>query len=193
MLEGKLVNLRSLEMTDVERGYTWINDREVTRHLAARYPVSRADEERWFGGTPTNSFEGVRLGIETKDGTHIGNIDLHRGGYPEDRNAGLGIMIGEKPHWSKGYGSDAIVTLLRFAFGEMNLNRVWLTVDARNERAVTCYLKCGFQEEARGRQDRFAEGAYHDTLVMGVLRDEFVSQHGAEMEMKKEGGTNAGG
>jgi RimJ/RimL family protein N-acetyltransferase len=98
---------------------------------------------------------------------------------PEDRKAGLGIIIGEKEYWSKGYGSDAIVTLLRFAFHEMNLHRVQLSVHDGNDRAKACYRKCGFVEEGRLRQDRFARGRYIDTLIMGVLRDEFRALHGA--------------
>ncbi|MGB2694811.1 MAG: GNAT family protein [Dehalococcoidia bacterium] len=191
MLEGKLVKLRARELADVDRAYAWINDREVTRHLIARYPLSRADEEQWLKNTPTNSVgNGVALAIETQDGTHIGNIDLHPVAS-EDRHAALGVMIGEKDYWSKGYGTDAIVTLLRFAFDEMNLNRVWLTVDDRNERARACYRKCGFREEARWRQDRFTEGAYHDTLVMGVRRDEFAALHN-NGTIAEEGGHHAG-
>ena len=176
MLEGTLVRLRALESTDLERDYTWINDREVTHYLyTARYPLSRADEERWLNERPTNGANGVRLGIETKDGVHIGNIDLQA--KPEDRKAVLGIMIGEKSYWSNGYGTDAIVTLLRFAFHEMNLNRVWLTTLEFNERAIACYRKCGFQEEARLRQDVFKSGRYWDIVVMGILRDEFDELH----------------
>src|SRR3990172_10452514 len=77
MLEGKLVRLRALEPTDIERAYTWINDREVTRFLRARYPMSHADEERWLERVSTNDFtRGVSLAIETKEGEHIGNIGL---------------------------------------------------------------------------------------------------------------------
>ena len=178
MLEGKVVRLRALESADLERAYGWINDREVTRYLSARYPLSRADERRWLEEGPTNGFAaGVRLAIETKEGVHIGSIGL-RQTNPEDRKAGLGIMIGEKAYWSNGYGSDAIVTLLRFAFREMNLNRVWLHVLEFNERAIACYAKCGFQEEGRLRQDRFGEGRYWDTVVMGALREEFEALHG---------------
>ncbi len=181
MLEGTLVRLRALEPTDLGRAYTWINDREVTRYLAARYPLSRADEERWLNERPTNSFGGVRLAIESKDGAHIGNIDLHQPNA-EDRKAGLGIMIGDKAYWANGYGTDAIVTLLRFAFHEMGLNRVWLHVFDFNERAIACYTKCGFREEGRLRQHRFTEGRYCDTLVMGVLREEFEALHGGAKE-----------
>ena len=179
MLEGQLVRLRPLEPTDLERAYTWVNDPEVIRYLALRYPMSRKDEQRWLEEAPTNSFAGgVRLAIETKDGVHIGNLDLHQANA-EDRKAGLGIMIGDKDYWSNGYGTDATVTLLRFAFQEMNLNRVWLHVFEFNERAISCYKKCGFQVEGRLRQHRFSQGRYWDTIVMGVLREEFQALHGA--------------
>ena len=179
MLEGTLVRLRPLEATDLERVYTWINDRDVTRFVAARYPLSHADEERWPKERPANGFaNGVQLAIETKDGVHIGNLDLHPE-FAEDRKAGLGIMLGEKDYWAKGYGTDAIVTLLRFGFHEMNLNRVWLHVFEFNPRALACYQKCGFKEEGRLRQHYYQEGRYWDSVVMGILRDEFDALHGA--------------
>lgn len=179
MLEGKLVKLRALEPGDSERAYTWINDREVTRYLAARYPLSHADEERWLERVSTNDFSrGVSLAIETKEGEHIGNIGLEDL-RPEDRKAALGILIGEKAYWSKGYGEDAIVTLLRFAFHEMNLHRVWLHTSEFNERAIACYRKCGFQEEGRLREHVFTDGRYWDALVMAILRHEFDALHGA--------------
>ena len=180
MLEGKLVTLRSLEQTDLDRSLTWANDAEVTQYLTSlRYPVSRADEERWLDDAPRNGLAGgVRLAIDTKGGEHIGSINLHRA-HPEDSKAGLGIMIGDKSHWSQGYGTDAIVTLLRFAFHEMNLHRVWLQVLEDNERAITCYRQCGFQEEVRLRQEVFRVGHYWDVLTMGILRNEFEALHGA--------------
>jgi RimJ/RimL family protein N-acetyltransferase len=180
MLEGRQVRLRAVELDDLERYYAWMNDREVTRYLAADYPLSREDERRWLESAPANGFaNGVRLAIETKDGVHIGTVALHdvRG---EDRRATLGVMIGDKQYWSNGYGSDAIVTLLRFAYDEMNLHRVQLHVFEFNERGIACYRKCGFVEEGRLRDHRYQEGRYWDVIVMGVLRDEFESLHGVE-------------
>ncbi len=172
MLHGSMVNLRALESTDLERAYAWINDREVIRYLAARYPMSRADEQRWLDQGPANSMGGVRLAIETKDGVHIGSLGLHRIS-PEDRSASLGIMIGDKAYWSNGYGTDAMRTLLRFAFDEMHLHRISLHVFEFNERAMACYRKCGFREEARLRENYYGEGRFWDVLVMGILRGEF--------------------
>ena len=84
-------------------------------------------------------------------------------------------MIGEKAYWSKGYGSDAVTTLVRFAFEEMNLNRVELHVYDFNLRGQAAYRKCGFREEGRMRDAHHTEGRFHDVVVMAVLRDEWVA------------------
>ncbi len=182
MLEGKSVRLRALEATDLEREYAWVNDREVTRYIDTCYPVSRADEERWLADQPANGFStGVRLAIDTKEGVHIGNVGL-QGVRPENRNAALGITIGDKAYWSNGHGTDAVVTLLRFGFHEMNLRRVTLHVFEFNERAIACYERCGFQAEGRLRQHHYGEGRYWDCITMGILRDEFEELHGGTME-----------
>ena len=178
MLEGKLVRLRAVEMGDLDRDFAWVNDREVTRFISMRYPISRAEEERWIRDRPPNDFSnGPFFAIETKDGVHIGNTNLMQAN-PEDRKAALGIMIGDKEYGSNGFGTDAVVTLLRFGFGEMNLNRIWLHVFEYNERAQACYRKCGFVEEGRLRQHYYSMGRYWDVIVMAILRDEFAKLHG---------------
>jgi len=179
MLIGKLVRLRRFEKEDLERVLGWINDREVTRFLAARYPFSRAQEEDWIDRVSKQPpSEGLVLAIELlADSRHIGSIGLHDVHW-EDCHASLGIMIGEKDCWGQGYGSDAIVTLLRFAFDEMNLHRVTLDVLTDNDRAIASYRKCGFVSEGTLRQAYYQEGRYRDLLTMGVLAGEFRALHG---------------
>jgi len=173
------VRLRAPEPADAERARRWLNDAEVTRYLTWRYPVS-SGEEVWLAQARTADF--LPLAIETKEGEPIGAINLHRI-FREDGTAGLGIIIGEKGYWSSGYGQDAVRTMLRFAFGEMNLRRVWLTVLADHELGIACYRKCGFVEEARLRQDVYRHGRFHDFVLMGILREEF--------EEEGEGGRDA--
>jgi RimJ/RimL family protein N-acetyltransferase len=174
MITGKLVRLRPYEISDLDRVFAWINDAEVTEHLAARYPFSREQEEEWLRDAIRHTAPPeITLAIETMaESRHIGTISLHQV-QPANRKATLGIVIGEKDYWSRGYGTDAVQTLLRFAFDEINLNRVSLDVYADNPRAIACYVKCGFVEEGRLRQDRYRRGEYADTLIMAVLRDEF--------------------
>lgn len=180
MIEGKLIKLRAQETTDVDRLFAWINDRELTRFLGMRYQVSHAAEEAWVRDRASKAiaFGDVHFAIETKEGVHIGGISFHQTS-PENRRARLGVMIGDKSYWSKGYGTDAMLTFLRFAFDEMNLHRVDLTVAAENGRAIACYRKCGFLEEVRQRRARYGRGRYGDQLIMGMLRDEFYALWGA--------------
>lgn len=177
MIEGTLVNLRPQEMSDLERMTRWVNDREVTRFHSTRYPWSLSTEEAWLANRTSRplSFAAVGLAIETKDGVHIGSCGLH-GASPEHRGAELGIMIGEKEYWSRGYGSDAVATLLRFAFQEMNLHRIELHVFDFNTRGIRAYEKCGFVEEGRMREARHQEGRYNDVVIMSVLRDDWVAR-----------------
>ena len=177
-IEGRLVRLRAIDVTDSERARVWINDREVTRNLMARYPISLASEQEWAQGAAKSvDYRDVRLGIETKDGVHIGFCGLHHG-RPEDRHAELGIMIGDKGYWDKGYGTDTMLTLVRFGFDQMNLHKVTLGVFAPNERAQAVYRKVGFVEEGRARDDYFQDGRYWDIVRMSVLEDEFRALHG---------------
>jgi RimJ/RimL family protein N-acetyltransferase len=178
IIEGKLTRLRPVQADDADRYVEWMNDPEVIRHLSARYPISHAWEEEWLASAAKRvSPPDISLAIETLDGRHIGSIGLHGIG-PEDRHASLGIVIGAKDCWSQGYGSDALRALLRFGFDEINLNRVWLEVFADNARAIASYKKCGFVEEGRLRQHWFRRGAYRDSLIMGVLREEFWTLEG---------------
>lgn len=174
MIEGKLVNLRAPEMGDLERNHRWINDREVTRYLTMRYPMSLAAEEAWMRERTARplSYDNAFFAIETKDGVHIGNVNFFSTS-PEDRKTELGIMIGEKAYWSRGYGSDALRVMLRLAFGEMNLNRVQLQVYADNARARAAYRRVGFVEEGTLRRARYQDGEYQDIVIMAVLREEW--------------------
>jgi RimJ/RimL family protein N-acetyltransferase len=174
MIVGEKVRLRPIERDDLPRFVEWFGDPEVRRYLMLYLPFSLAQEERWFENLQgrLERQEDVLLAIETADGVHIGNIGLHSIKW-KDRNAELGIAIGEKAYWSQGYGSDAIHTLLGLAFREMNLHRVFLRVDADNARGIRCYEKAGFQRDGTLREAVFREGAYIDQLMMSILQSEF--------------------
>lgn len=172
LIQGEHVRLRAREPADAERAVNWINDRDVARFLILRYPQSLEEEREWLRGTPHAGFHGVHLAIETLDGVHIGNIDL-RNVQPENRTAELGVMIGDKRYWSRGYGSDAVRALVGFAFRMMNLQRVYLHTYEYNNRAQQAFKKAGFTEEGRLRRHLFVDGRYWDVIVMGCLRDEF--------------------
>ena len=174
MIVGEKVRLRPIERDDLPRYVEWFADPEVRRYLALYLPFSLAQEERWFENLleRLERREDVVLAIETAEGVHIGNVGLHRIDW-RNRNAELGIAIGERSYWNQGYGTDAIRTLLSLAFREMNLHRVFLRVDADNARGIRCYEKAGFRREGVLREAVFKEGAYHDQYIMSILQSEF--------------------
>jgi RimJ/RimL family protein N-acetyltransferase len=180
MITGKRVRLRAIEMDDLDRFTAWMNDPEVTQYLSTAdyYPTSRLAQEQWLQAASTRTrFDDLLLAIETLESArHIGSIALHSTSA-SNRRAELGIMIGDKDYGSRGYGTDAILTILRFAFDEMNLHRVYLTVLTHNARAIACYKKCGFIEEGRLREERYLHGAYTDRLLMAILDREYRALH----------------
>jgi RimJ/RimL family protein N-acetyltransferase len=89
------------------------------------------------------------------------------------RNAEVGIVIGEKDYWNKGYGSEAMQLMLKHGFETLNLHRIWLRVYGFNTRAIRAYEKSGFVHEGRKREASFIQGKYHDVLIMSVLQPEW--------------------
>ena len=177
-MDGKLVRIRAYEKSDLDNVMAWINDEEVTRNLGSgviTYPVSRMQEEQFLeiagrsGASESNKIFAIETIAERK---YIGGIDL-RGINWIDRQAEIGIVIGDKSYWGKGYGTDAMRVIMRLGFDKMNLHRLWLHVHDYNQRAVASYEKCGFKREGVLRQEHFARGKYHDTIVMGILESEY--------------------
>ncbi len=175
MIRGSKTRLRALKHDDLRHFVRWINDPETRRFMAMRYPLSQAEEEKWWQSRAEGDGDHI-FAVETLDGTYIGNIGLHSI-ERENRRAMLGIIVGEKSYWGQGYGTDAIQAMLRWAFEYLNLHRVYLTVYAYNKRAIRSYEKCGFRHEGTMRQARYTDGQYFDELMMGILRDEFLEGH----------------
>ncbi len=176
MLYGEKTRLRRIERADIPAFVRWFGDPDVREFLMLNSPISHAQEEKWFEHQLDNSnteLFAIEINEGENAGTHIGNISLDNLNG-QTRSAELGIVIGEKAYWSQGYGSDAIRTLLRFAFEDLNLHRVALRVHQDNARGIHVYEKCGFVHEGRLREAVFKHGRYYDELRMAVLSHEFA-------------------
>lgn len=179
MINGERVRLRPVEREDLPHFVAWFQDPEVREGLLVFMPYSMGQEEKWFQGH-LDGFPGNQatqpLSIDTQDDDgnwiHIGSCGYHHIDW-RSRKGEVGISIGDKRYWNQGLGTDAMRTLVRFGFEQLNLNRVLLQVFAFNARAIRSYEKIGFVEEARLRQDLFQDGRYHDSVYMSILREEF--------------------
>jgi RimJ/RimL family protein N-acetyltransferase len=145
----------------------WLHRSEDSPELLARAALEQRVRLRL--ADPTE----IRFVIEADDGLPIGDVGLFAI-HPHGR-AELSILIGEKAYWSRGYGGDAIRTLLRLSFEELGLRRVTLIADADNARGIACYARCGFRQEGVLRAHRLRYGQPIDMLAMAVLREEFAA------------------
>lgn len=97
------------------------------------------------------------------------------------REAFVGLGIGEREFWSKGYGTDMMMLCQQYVFTELGMERLSLGLFEYNPRALRSYEKCGFRLEGRTRQDARRDGKRYDSLWMGILRDEWLQiQNGGE-------------
>lgn len=179
MIVGERVRLRAISRKDLPDFVTWLNDPEVGENITIYYPLSNEQEEKWFAEMLTHIVEEHPLGIEARDQDdwkligNIGfiNIDQH------ERSAEIGIFIGEKDYWGKGYGTEAMRLMVAYGFQNLNLNRIFLRVYETNQRGIHCYEKAGFQQEGRLRQAHFHKGMYIDVLMMSILKDEWMREN----------------
>jgi RimJ/RimL family protein N-acetyltransferase len=178
MLKGHRVILRALQREDLPRLCDFNNDLEV--QLLAEFnpprPQSLAREQTLFDEqVRTDRQGGVEFAIEAQ-GQFIGTCALGEV-HPAHGTCGVNILIGDREHWGKGYGREAISLLIEYAFNMRNVRKLWLTTSATNKRALRCYGACGFVEEGRQRQQQWLNGKYVDEVYMGLLREEWLGSN----------------
>jgi RimJ/RimL family protein N-acetyltransferase len=182
ILRGKNVHFTAQDMDQAAQPYfDWVQDAEYNRLVEDVPPVplslkgmKESNEQGWPEDDPSN----VMFLIRTNEDDRIigfANLDYiswHNG------DSYMGIGIGDKSYWSKGFGREAMDILLRYAFTEMNLHRLSLTVYEYNERAIRMYEKVGFKIEGLNRDYHYREGRRWDLVNMGILREDWLELNG---------------
>jgi RimJ/RimL family protein N-acetyltransferase len=174
MLKGQKVHLRPVKRSDIEYFLRWFNDPEVTQYLSMYLPMTEMAESKFIeelGADRTKTFFIIEA-IEGEAGKAIGSISLSSIN-PKDHHATFGIAIGDKDYWSRGYGTEAARLLVNYGFRQLNLHGINSTVIGFNERSARMHRKVGFKEEGRQREFYFKNGAFHDQIVFGILREEW--------------------
>ena len=171
MIAGEHVILRAFELEDAERCYRWMNDPNIVRTLKTRYPIAFQNEQEWLERAMHASPNERHYAIERKDDrSHIGNASIHDIDWVS-RNAWFGLFIGEPTAWNRGFGSDAIHTMVRFAFDDMNLIKLRINVFDYNDRAKHVLEGRGFVQEGKLERDFYREGQWHDIVILSIFRE----------------------
>ena len=171
-LKGKRTTLRPLLEKDIPLLMRWINDPEVRQYLLRIFPAMEADETDWLERLHKNSDKDVALMIEVK-GIPIGTMGLHGINW-KNRVATTGALIGEKQYWNKGYGTDAKMVLLDYAFNTLNLRKIMSHVKSFNKRSLAYSLHCGYKIEGCLKKQDFSHGKYHDEIILSLFKHQWL-------------------
>lgn len=189
-VEGDLIRMRELRLSDVnETYYRWMNDSSATRYLESRFfPQSKEDILEYVRVLHGKRDSVIFALILKEDGRHIGNIKLGNINWVH-RHADVGMLIGEKDCWSRGVGREAMRLITDYAFGVLNLNHLTGGIYATNSGSLRMTLKSGWREEGRRREMYFSDGAYVDSILVGVLRSEWEAERGKRKDQPGDSGS----
>ena len=171
-LVGDTIYLSPRNSEDVEIFTKWLNDFQVTDGTGRSGLMVTLNGEKAYLEKIHDNENYCFVIVTLENDEMIGTIGLEKMNY-RNRSAELGIFIGDETYRGKGIGKEAIYLILDYGFNYLNLNSIQLSVLSFNERAITCYKKCGFKEAGRLREDYYLNGKYYDKILMDILRSEF--------------------
>jgi RimJ/RimL family protein N-acetyltransferase len=171
-IKGKLVTIRAIEEDDLPALHKWGNDPDIWYMLGGwHFPSSFDSLQAWFAGVKNDKLN-QRFVIEA-EGKVIGTANLVSINW-KDKNAEHGMLIGDKENRGKGYAQDCIMSIMRYAFEELGLNRLDTTIIEYNTPSLKVYVdKCGWVKEGMQRKWYFRKGRYWDRYVVGVTQEDY--------------------
>lgn len=170
VIQGERVRLEPPTTEMIPLFCRWFADREVTRYLHMRFVPSPKMEEEWLERASKDE-HGVIWAIVV-DGHTIGTTGIHEINW-RHRRASTGIVIGERSEWGKGYGSETVRLRTRYAFTELNLEKLMTEVYEGNHASRRELEKAGYRQYGLARRHAFIEGEWHDAWLGEILRDEW--------------------
>lgn len=170
---GKKIYLRAMEPEDMEMFRDMINDPEVSRMVVGwSFPVSRKEQMDWYNRSVSDVNKRFTICLRNNNKAvgmvTLTNIDL------VNRSAFHGIKLHPTCPKGEGIGTDAVMTLMEYAFNQLNLNRLdgeWFLFNKASKRM---YEKCGWCEEGIKKQAVYRDGKYHDLAICGILKEEYL-------------------
>lgn len=168
-MRGEKVRLYAVGKENIPYIVMWRNDQEILGNLFSFLPLNNEQEEIWYENyikDPTRQYFMIQENgtINSIGVIGLDNIDYRNG------TASLSIIIGDRKYRGKGYGTDALLTLLRFAFNEMNIRKIRANTFTENKAALRLYRKVGFVIEGCLKEEIFKHGEYKDVIILSIFK-----------------------
>lgn len=170
ILQTDKIYLDILSDDNVSPDYVnWMNDYQITRYLESRWKAQTQQSIQDYIRYMNKSDNDILFGIFQKDERrHIGNIKIGSINWIH-RNADIGLLIGDRNSWGKGYASEAIQLVTKYAFESLNLHKLWAGIYVGNEGSYKAFLKAGWSDAGLFKEHRFTEGKYVDEYVVEII------------------------
>lgn len=170
-LEGKDIYLGPISINDkLDKYESWLNDQELTKYMSSgNFPITIEGVKNYIIAC-IKSKEDLLLGIFLKKGKkHIGNVKLHQIDWI-NRHAGMGIIIGDRNYWGKGYATEVINLITKHAFAKLNLRKVYAGVIDGNDGSKRAFEKVGYVVEGVMKEHFIFEDKYLDCYLMAIFK-----------------------
>ncbi|NIK80046.1 RimJ/RimL family protein N-acetyltransferase [Paenibacillus castaneae] len=176
-IEGRDIFLRFAQESDLDDYFTFLQDPESNRLTGSQREFTRDEIAAWIRKISVINSDRVDFVILLKKTNELlGEVVLNEIDSI-NRSASIRIAIQGNQHRGKGYGTEAMIQMLRVSFNVLKLHRVYLEVYTFNPRAIHVYEKIGFKREGLQRDALYMNGEFHDMITMAILEDEFRSLH----------------
>ena len=170
-LKGEKVFLRAIEKEDMEFLREMINNPELERNVVGwSFPISKYEQEKWFESQVQNK-DNIRYIIEV-DRERIGVVTITNIDW-KNRKACHGIKLCNDKIKGKGYGTDTVMTIMKYAFEELQLNKLYSTILDYNIPSMNLYKKCGWSVDGVLRESTFKGNQYVNEMAVSILKKDY--------------------
>ena len=174
-IKGKKIFLRAIEESDIPSLHSWANDPQ-TQHIMGdiNFPSSMKFHLDWFNNLKNEPFN-KRFAIESYEGELIGLSHMNKIDW-KNSHAWHGIVLGNSNIRGKGYGFDSVMTTMKYAFDELNFQRLDGAMISYNTHSINFYCnKLGWKKEGKRKNYYYRDGKYWDKIDVGILRKDYYS------------------
>jgi len=173
MIKGSLVHLVKPSKEDMALLMNWRNNPDYRKYYREYRELNSCDQNFWYNEhvlkDPTwHHFIARPIDDLSKI---IGVVFLNHI-HPAYRTAEFGITLADAEYRGRGYGKDMLLTLIKYGFEQLNLNRIWCEVYSNND-SIYLYKKIGFKEEGHLRQTVYKDNEYLDSYILGMLKSDY--------------------
>lgn len=176
MIQGKKIILTKPLKEDMPLLLKWRNNPDNRKYYREYRESNLEDQMGWYENIIMKDPTWHHFVVKPIDSNKIIGVVFLNHIHPIYKTGEFGITLGSPEYRGRGYGKDMLITLIKYGFEELNLNRIWCEVYSNNE-SIHLYRKIGFKDEGILRQHVFKNGEYLDSYMLGMLKGEYNEKY----------------